>query len=214
MSSLDLATTDSLAGTSSTSSSRMLRSTNKESLHKTNRRVISKPKKRNGYCFDIQKNEKEIRNFYLNKRLGINKFQLIINMYLIKNIIIGKLKSTNLETIFEESSIISELQESTESSHVSFIGLKKVKRCSTLHDGINATKQIVQTRKKKIKRLMGSNLKYKKMSMENFLKRLHSMENESDSSPVSNDNKGSFSDSECIEKRKLNIADHLQCKEQ
>lgn len=56
---------------------------------------------------------------------------------------------------------------------------------------------------------MGSTLKFKKMSMENFLKRLHSMENES-----SNDNKGSFSDSECIEKRKLNIADHLQSKEQ
>lgn len=128
--------------------------------------------------------------------------------------ILGRLKSTNLETIFEESSIIAELEETTESSQVSFIGLKKIKRCSTLHDGINTTKQIVQTRKKKIKRLMGSNLKFKKMSMENFLKRLHSMENESDSLPASNDNKGSFSDSECIEKRKLNIADQLQSKEQ
>lgn len=66
MSSLDIATTDSIPGTS-----RTLRSTiNRESFHKTNRRVISKPKKRNGYCFDIKKNEKEIKNFYLNKRLG------------------------------------------------------------------------------------------------------------------------------------------------
>lgn len=72
MSSLDIAMTDSLPGTSASSSrSSSLRSANKEILHKTNRRVISKPKKRNGFCFDIQKNEKEIRNFYLNKRLGI-----------------------------------------------------------------------------------------------------------------------------------------------
>lgn len=119
-----------------------------------------------------------------------------------------------METIFEESSIITELEESTAASQVSLIGLKKIKRCSTLHDGLNTTKQIVQTRKKKIKRLMGTNLKFKKMSMENFLKRLHSMENESDSLPASNDNKGSLSDSECLEKRKLNIADHLQSKEQ
>lgn len=118
-----------------------------------------------------------------------------------------------METIFEEK--ITELEESTSAaSQVSFIGLKKIKRCSTLHDGLNTTKQIVQTRKKKIKRLMGSNLKFKKMSMENFLKRLHSIENESDSLPASNDNKGSLSDSECLEKRKLNIADQLQSKEQ
>lgn len=124
------------------------------------------------------------------------------------------MKSTNLETIFEEMSIVPELGETTPTSHVSFIGLKKIKRCSTLHDGLNTTKQLVQTRKKKIKRLMGSNLKFKKMSMENFLKRLHSMENESDFLPAGNDNKGSFSDSECLENRKLNIADHLHSKEQ
>lgn len=72
MSSLDIATptTDSIPGTSFSTSPRTLRSTNKESFHKTNRRVISKPKKRNGYSFDIKKNEKEIKNFYLNKRLG------------------------------------------------------------------------------------------------------------------------------------------------
>lgn len=71
MSSLDIATTDSIPGTSSTSLPRTLRSSNnKESFNKTNRRVILKPKKRNGYCFDIKKNEKEIKNFYLNKRLG------------------------------------------------------------------------------------------------------------------------------------------------
>lgn len=73
MSSLELTTTDSLPGTSfsSTPLPRTLRSTNnKESLLKINRRVISKPKKLNGFCFDIKKNEKEIKNFYLNKRLG------------------------------------------------------------------------------------------------------------------------------------------------
>lgn len=134
------------------------------SLHKINRRVISKPKK-NTF---INGTENEIKKFYLNRKLT-------------------KIKPTCLETIFEavneESLEIAEdecesihLSPSTSTtSQVKKVGIKKLKRSLSFSDGHNISKALVQRRKKRIQTYLGGKPKTQKCTMAAFMEKINNM---------------------------------------
>jgi hypothetical protein len=90
----------------------------------------------------IGNTEKEIRNYYLNNK-------------------VRNFRPASLETIFEVPK--------EEKNSINYIGIRKIKRCLKFSDGLNISKQILQTRRKKIKKLLGSGQKIKKMSMDQFM---------------------------------------------
>lgn len=132
-----------------------------------NRRVIAKPKKLNKKLYVT---DKEIRNLYINNKL--------VNY-----------KPTNLETIFEEPSPSNgkeQRQRTTSTTNAvaptsssssslkpyNFFGNRKMRRRASFTDVLNVPKSIIQTRRKRIKRLLGKNLKLEKLSMNSFLEHL------------------------------------------
>lgn len=124
-----------------------------DSLHRTNRRVISKPKKNTKNAATNPTTESEIRKLYLNQK-------------------ITKLKTTLLETIFErkeEEEAGSSDNPNELSGQVKLIGSRKIKRCLSFSLGTNPTKTLVQKRRKRIQSTFGGKLKSKKISMDAFL---------------------------------------------
>ncbi|KAJ6638810.1 L-dopachrome tautomerase yellow-f2 [Pseudolycoriella hygida] len=128
-------------------------------LHKTNRRVISKPKKNAKTCTVNPSTEKEIRKLYLNQK-------------------ITKLKSTLLETIFEDEGEDDSNNEDA-SSQVRLVGSRKMKRCLTFTDGSHPTKTLVQKRRRRIQSVL-SVKKTKKMSMDKFMEKLKAIRETND----------------------------------
>lgn len=126
--------------------------TTEENLHKINRRVISKPKK---MLTGLSTSEKDIKKFYLNKKLT-------------------KLKPTCLETIFEEDEEHNADSDTIVTTISSQMGRKKLKRSLSFPDYYNIPKATVQRRKKRIKSCLGNIRKMEKFSMEYFLQKLHS----------------------------------------
>lgn len=105
-------------------------------------------KKRN-----ISSSSKQIEKLYLNKTLG-------------------RLKATQLETIFED-------EHETDASENVIIDAKKVfgkktKRSVSCSDGFNLSKTLKEKRKRRIKKIFGVHKKFKRISMKNFLERLQS----------------------------------------
>lgn len=145
-------------------------------VHSINRRTITKPKK-NFVSLLSGSTEAEIRKIYTCKKLG-------------------NVKATALETIYEETTsnitdgdhggLINSRDVGNNDdaaaddndsllSQVNFIGLKKLKRSLSFSDGSSANKTTVMKRKRQIKKFMGNYKKAKKLSMADFLNKLHAM---------------------------------------
>lgn len=119
------------------------------SLIKINRRTITKPKKHILRAPSTTATEDDIKNIYLNNK-------------------IGKFKTTHLETIFEEPKTIK--------SKLQLTGTAKIKRSLSFSDGYNINKTTVKARRNRIKRLFGSTHKIKKISMNCFMEHFKSLD--------------------------------------
>lgn len=102
---------------------------------------------------NLNPNSKAIEKLYLNKSLG-------------------RLRCTQLETIFEH-------EDETDANENFKIDEKKVfgrknKRSVSCHDGLNQSKTLKEKRKRRIKKIFGVHKKIKRISMKNFLERLDS----------------------------------------
>lgn len=143
-------------------STRRSSSTSADSLHRTNRRVITKPKKNLKSCLVNPTTENEIRKFYLNQKMS-------------------KLKSTLLETIFEsqneEDSFSADDDDVSGSGSANVIGNRKIKRCLSFTVASHPTKTLVQKRRKRIQTVLGGKSKTKKMSMATFMMKLQAIHN-------------------------------------
>jgi len=115
----------------------------------TNRRVILKPRKRE---LKISMTEEELRSFYCNQKV--------------------KRTSNTLETILEEP------KADGSCSTTIFLGSRKIKRSLSFPVGSRHTKEKIKRRRSKIKRLLGSKnfLNRKKLSMQNFIKKLQTLD--------------------------------------
>lgn len=151
------------------SSIRARRKSSEAALLKLNRRVISKPKKKEGFKL-IGSTEHEIESFYLNNKLT------------------SQFRQTSLETIVEDT--IHENNDEAESivrptaPSLRFLGSRKLKRRISFTDCLNVPKTVVQNRRKKIKKLFGKKLNFTRLSMDAFyshLKRIDYDSNESQS---------------------------------
>ncbi|XP_055545097.1 protein tantalus [Wyeomyia smithii] len=131
---------------------RSLRSKSIDSkLHKIKRRTITKPSK---LSINLNASDNEIRNYYM-----INSKRV-------------DLKPTNLETIFEEGS--------PSVAKEKFFGLRKVRRSLNCSDGCNINKTTMKARKSRVRKLLGGGPKLQKMTMDTFLERLKSLNNDGD----------------------------------
>lgn len=149
-------------------STRARSSSTEESLHKTNRRTIAKPKK----MISVDSSEKDIKNFYLN----INKKKINV-------------KPAPLETINEEENedILNETTEDEANLSInSFLTKKsrKLKRSLSLNDGLNINKALQTKRKNRIKKVFGKRTRSKKIKMSNFMSYLKSLEDSSTNNAV------------------------------
>lgn len=109
-------------------------------------------------------NSKAIEKLYLNKTLG-------------------RLKHTQLETIFEH-------EDETDNAHDNFtfedsnvFGKKKIKRSVSCTDGLNTSKTLKQKRKRRIQKIFGVHKKLKSISMKKFLERLQASDTVTVSAP-------------------------------
>ncbi|XP_058445885.1 protein tantalus [Malaya genurostris] len=131
---------------------RSLRSKSVDSkLHKIKRRTITKPSR---LPINLNASENEIRNYYMINTKRVD------------------LKPTNLETIFEEGS--------PSVAKAKFFGIRKVRRSLNCCDGFNVNKTTTKARKNRVRKLLGGGPKLTKMTMDTFLERLKSMQNDSD----------------------------------
>ncbi|CAO1369154.1 unnamed protein product [Diamesa serratosioi] len=140
------------------------RSVSEQSLHKTNRRTICKPKKKN---IELDSgNQTAIKNFYLN----INKS--------------SKFKAIPLETIYEQNEDEEEVDEvnisSSSQNNQKDIGTRKIKRCLTVTSGLKANKTLSNKRKSQIKKHLGPRKRSKKISINNFMEYLKSQTNQTE----------------------------------
>uniref|UniRef100_A0A336JYS1 CSON002944 protein n=1 Tax=Culicoides sonorensis TaxID=179676 RepID=A0A336JYS1_CULSO len=121
---------------------------NVEKLHKIKRRTIAKPRRLDPSTLAADASESLIKKLYLNKKMT-------------------KLNPTSLETIWEEPKI--------KNHEISYISGQKFKRSIKFKDHMSISKQTIQTRRKRIKRLLGSAHKLKKISMDAFMNHLKLM---------------------------------------
>lgn len=143
-------------------STRRSSSASADSLHRTNRRVITKPKKNLKSCLANPTTENEIRKFYLNQKMS-------------------KLKSTLLETIFEDQNEEDSFSaDDVPGQATTVIGNRKIKRCLSFTIGSHPTKTLVQKRRKRIQTVLGGKPKTKKISMAMFMKKLEAMQGTND----------------------------------
>lgn len=126
-----------------------------EQLHKIKRRTIAKPRRLDPAKLAPDASEKLIEKLYKNRKLT-------------------KVKPTNLETIWEEP------KKSTKNQELSYVSVTKFRRAIIFKDHLsaNANKQKVQARRKRIKRLLGTSQKLKKISMDAFMKHLKALAGE------------------------------------
>lgn len=104
---------------------------------------------------NLNPNSKAIERLYLNKTLG-------------------RVKNTQLETIFELEENATNFNESDLIDGKKVFG-KKNKRSVSCTDGLNASKTLKEKRKRRIKKIFGRTKKsFKRISMKNFLERLQS----------------------------------------
>ncbi|XP_055634265.1 uncharacterized protein LOC129774539 isoform X2 [Toxorhynchites rutilus septentrionalis] len=120
-------------------------------LHKIKRRTITKPTR---IQINLNASENEIRNYYM-----INSKKI-------------DMKPSNLETIFEEGSPAVD--------KCKFFGMRKLRRSLNCFDGCNVNKATTKARKTRVRKLLGSAPKLERMTMDTFLERLKSLQNESD----------------------------------
>lgn len=120
-------------------------------MHKTKRRIISKPRKLNAATLSSGASENLIKKLYLNKKMT-------------------KLRPTNLETIFETP------KESKNNTflYTSAVRFKRSLDFKNYQAGL--PKQIIQNRRKKIKKMLGGGSKVKKISMSQFLDHFQSLQ--------------------------------------
>lgn len=97
-------------------------------------------------------NSKAIEKLYLNKTLG-------------------RLKHTQLETIFEHDDETNPNENYTLEPAKVF-GKRKIKRSMSCSDGFNTTKTLKQKRKNRIRKIFGVHKKIKSISMKKFLEHL------------------------------------------
>lgn len=148
---------DESPGCSSSPSNRVQRRRSQRSksldskLHKIKRRTITKPAK---LKINLNASESEIRNYYMVNSKKVD------------------LKPTNLETIFEEGS--------PSVAKSKFFGMRKVRRSLNCSDGFNVNKTTAKARKNRVRKMLGSGPKLERMTMDTFLERLKTMQNESD----------------------------------
>lgn len=161
MGSLSVVSTENDSPTEIRKSSRRS-SFSEQNLHKTNRRTICKPKKKN---FELDSgNQTAIKNFYLN----INKS--------------SKFKAIPLETIYEQNEDEEDVDEvnTSSSSNPKDIGNRKIKRCLTVTTGLKANKTLSNKRKSQIKKHLGPRKRAKKISINNFMEYFKSQTNQAD----------------------------------
>lgn len=116
------------------------------------RRSTSNTEKSNNDLKKKNLNSKAIEKLYLNKS-------------------VGRLKHTQLETIFEHE------DESNPSDNFiidssKLFGKRKIKRTVSCTDGASASKTLKQKRKRRSQKIFGVHKKLKKISMQKFLERL------------------------------------------
>lgn len=100
----------------------------------------------------------------------------------------SKLKSTLLETIFEDEDDDDGLDDDTNTSaadggvgsQVQLIGNRKIKRCLSFAVGSHPTKTLVLKRRKRIQTVLGGKPKTKKISMDTFMKKLKAIQDSND----------------------------------
>lgn len=97
-------------------------------------------------------NSKAIEKLYLNKSLG-------------------RLKHTQLETIFEHEHE-TDANENYTLEPTKVFGKRKIKRSMSCSDGFNASKTLKQKRKNRIRKIFGVHKKIKSISMKKFLEHL------------------------------------------
>lgn len=88
---------------------------------------------------------------------------------------VGRMKNTPLETIFEheENENVNRVEETFPNDLVIF-SKQKVKRCTKFHDiNSKATKTLKNNRKKRVQKVFGKQKRFKRISMESFLKQLN-----------------------------------------
>lgn len=120
-----------------------------EQLHKIKRRTIAKPRRLDPATLAADVSEKLIEKLYTNKKLN-------------------KVKPTNLETIFEEP-------KQTNNQKVTYVSATKFRRAITFNNHLVTNKAKVQARRKRIKRLLGTSHKLKKVSMDVFMEHLKAL---------------------------------------
>lgn len=127
----------------------------------------------------IEKSDTELKKKNLNSKA-------IEKLYLNKSL--GRVKHTQLETIFEHEDETDANENCTiEQSKV--FGKRKVKRSMSCGDGWNTTKTLKQKRKKRIQKIFGVHKKIKSISMKKFLEHLNASDsvNLISSQPTNND---------------------------
>lgn len=103
------------------------------------------------------------------KKKNLNSKKAIEKLYLNKSL--GRVKHTQLETIFEHEDETDASENFTiEESKV--FGKRKIKRAMSCTDGFNASKTLKQKRKKRILRFLPVHKKLKSISMKKFLEHL------------------------------------------
>lgn len=110
------------------------------------------PKKQDNELKKKNVNSKTIEKLYLNKTLG-------------------RMKHTQLETIFELEDETDTSENHTFQANKVF-GKTKIKRSVSCCNGLNTTKTLKQKRKRRIQKIFGVHKKVKSMSMNKFLERL------------------------------------------
>ncbi|XP_055598624.1 uncharacterized protein LOC129748146 [Uranotaenia lowii] len=118
-------------------------------LHGIKRRTIAKPTK---LPISLNASENEIRNYYMINSRGAN------------------VRSTNLETIFEEGS--------PSALKAKYFGKAKVRRSLNCSDGFNVSKTTAKARKNRVRRKLGGMPKMERMNMDAFLERLKALQGE------------------------------------
>lgn len=91
-----------------------------------------------------------------------------------------KLKSSLLETIFEDKNEEDSYSADDISGQVTVVGNRKIKRCLSFTVASHPTKTLVQKRRKRIQTVLGGKPKTKKMSMETFMNKLKAIQESND----------------------------------
>lgn len=138
-----------------------------ERLHAINRRGIGRPQKHTSILDSGSLSKAQIEKIYLNKK-------------------VGRMKVTQLETIFEEDIAVFAGSENSIMSATVF-GSRKQKRSLSCSDGVNVCKTLKDKRKRRVKTMLGVSSRFKRVSMKYFKERMNELHGDGDDS-VANTN--------------------------